>query len=96
MKNSIFSLALASLLFSGMLPVWAQQTPATAVSVPSAAAWQSPDDLSQKLAETLIGRLPEPDAKALHSFVKKEENLQLLRICHFARIEKGHAQWNNN
>lgn len=96
MKNSIFSLALASLLFSGMLPVWAQQAPASAVSVPSAAAWKSPDVLSQKLAETLIGRLPEPDAKALHAFVKKEENLQLLLICHFARIERGHAQWNNN
>ena len=97
MKTSIFTWALASLLYSGvLLPAEAQQPATPAINVPGAAAWKSPEKLSQKLASELTRRFSGLDSGKLQALLKQNENLQLLLLYHFASMECGQSEWYAN
>ena len=100
MKISIFSIALAAVLFGGMLPVEAQQSKPAAVATPGASAWQSPDKLRQKLAAEIIKQTKNVDTKSIKEFVKSDENRRLLLMYHLVSLDcarqEDYKKHNNN
>ena len=87
MKISLFSIALAAVLFGGMLPVEAQQSQPAAVATPGASAWQSPEKLRQKLATEIAKRAKNVDTKSIQQFVKDDENRRLLLMYHLVSLD---------
>ena len=77
MKIGIFSLAVAAVLMGGALTADAQQKASSALATPGASAWQSPDNLKQKLAAEISKRLAGVETSQIQAFIKNKENLQL-------------------
>lgn len=100
MKISLFSIALAAVLFGGMLPVEAQQSQPAAVATPGASAWQSPEKLRQKLATEIAKRAKNVDTKSIQEFIKSGENRRLLLMYHLVSLDcarqEDYKKHNNN
>ena len=94
MKNSIISLALAAMITGGALPAVAQQPAPSAVAIPRASAWKSPDKVRLQLGAALANRVEGLDTKEMQAFIKNDDNLQLLYMYFFAHLESGRVEAN--
>ena len=93
MKTSFLTLALAAMMFGGVLPVVeAQQEAPSTVAIPAASAWKNPDALREKLSTEILKRLKGFDAKSIQAFGRDNENMRLLLMFYFANSACGDAE----
>ncbi len=83
---------MAALLFGGMLPAVAQDAQPSAIALPGASAWKSPDKLKEKLGTEITKRLAGTDSAQIQAFLKNETNRRLLLMYYIAASEAGNQQ----